>query len=208
MSVQERLMQVLDNPDFSPNYKGAREQYAAQSVPIEQLRTLQGIQQRTALTSPDVSGSGVLAQSKWTTAVTRKLDELGNVLSPEQTARLRLIGEDLDRASLSDTAGRAAGSNTFQNLSTANLLGSVLGGKMAQNSVAQSMMRPLQWLYRIPEAQVRDLVVQAMLDPAVAAAAMSKATPQNVALLADALKFSARQIGLGATIGAASADQH
>lgn len=206
--VQERLLQVLDNPDFSPHYRGARDTYAAQTRPIEQLQTLQDIQGRTAVASPDVSGAAVLSQAKWTNAVTKRLDELGSVLSPEQSARLRLIGEDLDRASLSDTAGKAVGSNTFQNLSTANVLGAALGGKAATNAVGQTLLRPLQWLYRLPEPQVRDLVVQAMLDPSVAKALMSKATPQNVEFLADALRFNARAIGLGATVGAAvSAEQ-
>lgn len=195
--TREDLITWLD--EASPAYKTAREQYRADSVPINRMEAGQDIQARTRLAGPDVTGEPIISQAKWQNVVTRKLDELGTVLSDDQVRTLRTIGEDLDRASLSDTAGRATGSNTFQNLSTANLLGAAFGNGLANNSTLQTLARPLRWLYQIPEEQVRDLLVQAMLDPAVARTMMSKATPANVEMLSDMLKFAAKARGVGTT---------
>ncbi len=200
--TREDLLSWLDKA--SPDYAAARAQYRADSVPINRMEAGQDIQARTRLAGPDVTGEPILSQAKWQNVVTRKLDELGNVMSDEQMQTLRAIGEDLDRASLSDTAGRAVGSNTFQNLSTANLLGAAVGKGLSTNSTLQTLARPLRWLYQIPEEQVRDLVVQAMLDPSIAKVMMSKATPANVDMLSEMLKFATKARGLGAaaTVGA------
>jgi hypothetical protein len=203
VGVRDKLLGALEHEDFSPAYRNARETYKQQSGPIDQLETIQGIRKGAALPGPDTTGQPVLSQAKWTNLVSKRVDELGERLTPKQLERMQAIGKDLDRASLSDTAGRAVGSNTFQNLSTANVLGAALGNHMANNAVAQTLMRPLQWLYRLPEQQVKDLLTEAMLDPSLARALMAKGTPTNVEYLGEALKFKARAIGIGATTGAA-----
>lgn len=204
ISTRDKLVSLIESKDFSPSYRNARSTYAAMSEPIDQMSALQDIQQRTRLAGPDVTGQPIISQAKWQNVVAKNIDDLGDKLTPDQTDRLRAIGSDLDRASLSDTAGRAVGSNTFQNLSTANLLGAALGGDMANNAVALSIARPLRWLYAIPEKQVRDLLSQAMLEPSLARALMAKATRPNVEFLGAALRDKARAIGIGATVGGAT----
>jgi hypothetical protein len=205
--TREELVSWLDSA--SPEYAKARASFRADSAPINRMEAGQDIQARTRLAGPDVTGEPILSQAKWQSVVMRNIDDLGDKLSPDHIDALKRIGADLDRAQLSDSAGRAAGSNTFQNLSTANVLGAAMGGKLATNAVAQTMLRPLHWLYKMPEEQVRDLLSQAMLDPSIARALMSKATPANIDFVSDALKFAARTRGmaLGATIGATEAEE-
>ena len=199
--VKEKLLSVIESPDFSPQYKTARENFAANSIPVERLSTAQKIQAKTHAAAPDVTGDPIISQAQWQRTVMANIDELGKKLSPDQIEKMKRIGADLDRGALSETAGRAAGSNTYQNLSTANILGAALGRGAATNTVGQSLLRPLQFIYRLPEPQVQDLLKQAMLEPKLAAALMAKATPGNVEFLGEALRFKARAMGLGAAIG-------
>lgn len=201
MGTRDKLLGLIENGDFSPGYKRARETYAAMSKPVDALEAGQEVRKGTRQASTDVAGNRILSPGQWQTKVMDRIDELGERMTTKQIANLKAIGADLDRAALSDTAGRAAGSNTFQNLSTANLLGAALGNKLANNAIAQTAARPLGWLYKLPEQQVQDLLTQAMLDPSLARALMRKATPGNVQNLAEGLKFKARAIGLGAALG-------
>jgi hypothetical protein len=188
--------------DASPAYAKAKSAYAEASKPVNQMEAGQEIQKATRVAGPDaVTGDPIISQAKWQNVVTSKIDELGKTLSPEHIKTLRAIGNDLDRAVASDSAGKAAGSNTFQNLSTANVIGAALGDRAASSPVAQTLTRPLQWLYKIPEQDVKDLLVQAMLDPKIARALMSKGTEANVHFVAAALRDKARAIGIGAAGG-------
>lgn len=205
--TREQLVSWLDTA--SPEYAKARAGFRADSAPVNRMETGQDIQARTRLAGPDVTGEPIISQAKWQSVVMRNIDELQGKLSPDHIDALKRIGADLDRAQLSDSAGRAAGSNTFQNLSTANVIGAGLGNGLANNAVAQSVLRPLHWLYKMPEEQVKDLLSQAMLDPTIARAMMAKASPNNIDFVSDALKFTARARGmaLGATVGATAAEE-
>jgi hypothetical protein len=207
LGTRDKLVNLIERDDFSPGYKRARETYAEMSKPVDQLEAGQQIRKDTRGAGTDTGGNRVLSPAKWQTRVMDRLDDLGEKLSPEQVQKAKAIGADLDRAALSDTAGRAVGSNTFQNLSSANLLGAALGDRLAGNSVALTIARPLQWLYKLPETQVQDLLTQAMLDPSLARALMAKATRPNVEFLAEALKFKFRAMGQGATVGATQREE-
>ena len=87
------------------------------------------------------------------------------------------------------------------------MIGAALGESAANNPIAQTLTRPLQWLYKIPEAEVKELLVQAMLDPKLAQALMSKGTPGNVYFVAAALRDKARAIGIGAAGGTNPAER-
>ncbi len=61
----------------------------------------------------------------------------------------------------------------------------------------------LDFLYKLPDQQIQQLLVEAMLDPQLAAQMMSKANMMKVEPLARSLRQKAEQLGFGATIGAA-----
>jgi len=199
IETKNKFLDLLDNA--SPAYQQARQTFAQESQPINQMEALQDIQKRTQMAAPDAQGNPVISQAKWKQAVTNKLDELGNVVTPDQAKVLTAIGNDLDLATVSQ-AGKAAGSNTVQNLSVANVVGALFGGRASSNPLMLTLSRPLQWLYRIPENDVRELVTQAMLDPSIARALLAKASPQNMDFVGAALLDKAKTLGLGATTGA------
>ena len=119
---------------------------------------------------------------------------------------LKNIALDLERGALSDTAGKAAGSNTYQNLSTAYILGQSLGGKTPQSPLMQNLARPLNWLNKLNEADLQRLLTDAMLDPSRARSLMSKASPRAVESVAFELSQRARALGIGAGVAAATPD--
>jgi hypothetical protein len=199
VKMKNDLLGVMDN--MSPAYKTAREQFAKESKPINQMDLLQEIKQRTMNSGLDAKGNRVLSQAKWTNVVTDKADELKKVLSPEQMNVLGRISRDLDYGQLSAQGGKVAGSNTFQNLSVANVLGSVLGKEAAESPFAQSLLRPLGFLYHLPERQVEELMIEAMLDKNLAMRLMSKATEKNVSALASGLSQRMKANAKGSVAG-------
>lgn len=184
--MKDDLLGVMD--DLSPAYKTAREKFAQTSKPINQMELLQELRGRTLNSGLDVQGNRVMSQSKFTSVVTDHLPELRKTLSTQQIENLQRIAKDLDYGRLSEMGGKVSGSNTFQNLSVANLLGSVLGKEAAESPTLQSALRPLGFLYKLPERQVEEMMVEAMLDPQLAIRLMSRASQRNVEELAKGLK--------------------
>lgn len=192
----------------APSWNRYLERYSALSRPIERAQTVGDIRQRTAMAAPDIeSGLDVTSQAKWRNVVTRALPELRETMTTPQVRRLEQIGRDLDRGAAAIAAGKVAGSDTAANLavrgqiSVANIVGRTLG-RNPQNLApgAATAARPLSWLYRIPDEAIREMLVEAMLDPALAAQLIREGTVENVAAFSAALQGSFR----GATAGAAS----
>lgn len=198
VGVQRQFLDWLDKA--SPEYAKARQNYASASGPINQMETLQDIQKSTRTAAPTITGEPNISQAKWQRVVTEKIGELGKVLTSDQVQRLKAIGQDLDRGTVSQ-AGKAVGSNTMQNLTTANILGSAFGNGASDSVVLQTLARPLRWLYQIPEQHVADLLTEAMLNPTTARVMMSKASPTNVTVLAKVLAERYMRMLQGAALG-------
>jgi hypothetical protein len=60
----------------------------------------------------------------------------------------------------------------------------------------------LDFLYKLPNQQIQQLLVEAMLDPQLAAQMMSKASIMKVEPMAKSLRRKAEELGFGAAIGA------
>jgi hypothetical protein len=67
------------------------------------------------------------------------------------------------------------------------------------------MTRPLDWLYKLPDQPVQQLLVESMLDPKMAAMMMSKANMMKVEPVAKSLRQKAEQLGFGTAVGATQA---
>lgn len=197
------LLSVID--EVSPSYAKARETYATLSKPINQMETLQDVRSKVMNAGTDAAtGERLMSPAKFYNAVTKNKSELSKVLSKEQMSNLEKIGADLDASALSASSGKAAGSNTTQNISTAYVIGSALGNKANNSGIIQNLSRPISWLNKLNEQQVQDLLVDAMLDPGMAKSLMAKATPRMVESLGYELKQRAIANGLGGLIGASA----
>lgn len=160
----------------APGYKNYLSKFREDSKPINQMETLQEIQGRIGLSSPDPrTGYDLISQPKMSQVFDKQKDNLVKNLSPTQFRTLENIVKDLDRESATNNPlVRASGSDTAQNLTTRNLVSNLVGNKIADSSLAATVLRPLSFAYKIPEEKVQDLLVQSLLDPEMAKQLLSK----------------------------------
>ena len=186
----------------APGYKDYLQKYATSSRGIERLEAAQEFRGKVLSTTPDPSrvGDFLISQPAFTRAI--RAAEKDTDLSKTQLAVLKRVAEDLDSGVL-NRAGKVPGSDTFKNLSTANIIGGVIGKQMFGEvpAAVNKTVAPLNWLYNGTDDQIRELLVSAMLDPKLAADLMKKANVMTVEPLSQALKKKAIAAGYGASFG-------
>lgn len=188
----------------APGFKDYMTKYSKMSGPIDQMKMLQEIERRVTTGQPNLmTGEPVLAAGSLRRQLANKADELDLKLSIPAQTRLDNIIDEINRGMAATAPGvRAPGSDTFKNMSMGNLIGRVFSESMATNTTLRTMTRPLDFLYKLPDEQIQQLLVQAMLDPKMAAMMMAKANITKVEPLAKSLREKAIQLGYGTTIGA------
>jgi hypothetical protein len=183
-------------------YKDYLSKYAASSRGIERLEAAQQFRGKVLSTTPDPSRANdyLISQPAFTRAIRAAKKETD--LSTTQLAVLKRVAEDLDSGVL-PRATKVAGSDTFKNMSTANVIGGMIGKQMFGDVplVLQKVSAPMNWLYNGTDDAIRELLVNAMLDPKLAASLMKKATTTTVEPLSKELQRKALQLGYGATFG-------
>lgn len=209
-SVLNDLKGALDDTieTAAPGYRDYMDQFRKMSIPIDQMEGLQAVRERAILGVPDVAtGLPVLSQAGFSRALDGRKKDLAR-LSPSQRANVNAILEDLNRAAAPTAPGvMPPGSSSIKNLSVANIIGNMFGESMAANSLMQTVVQPINWLYKMPEGDVQRLLVDAMLDPKLAGQLMQKAGAGVPPATARALARKAYDVGLisaGTYIGAAS----
>lgn len=200
------LLPVIDRTieSVAPGFSKYMEQFAKSSKPIDQMELLQAIQSKVTTGQPNImTGEPVLAAAALRRQLAAKREELGTDLSPAAQRKIDNIINEINRGQAATAPGvRAPGSNTFQNLSMGNLIGRVFSESMADNATLRTMTRPLDFMYKLYDQQVQRLLVEAMLDPQLAAQMMSKANIMKVEPLAKSLRKKAEELGYGSIIGA------
>ena len=200
----EEVIRAVDDAIESgaPGYKDYLQKYATSSRGIERLEAAQEFRGKVLSTTPDPSriGDFLISQPAFTRAI--RAAEKDTDLSKTQLAVLKRVAEDLDSGVL-NRAGKVPGSDTFKNLSTANIIGGVIGKQMFGEvpAAVNKTVAPLNWLYNGTDDQIRELLVSAMLDPKLAADLMKKANVMTVEPLSQALKKKAIAAGYGASFG-------
>jgi len=188
----------------APGFKTYMEKYSKMSGPIDQMRVLQEIERRVTTGQPNLmTGEPVLAAGSLRRQLANKAEELDLKLSVPAQTRLDNIIDEINRGMAATAPGvKPPGSDTFKNMSMGNLIGRVFSESMATNTTLRTMTRPLDFLYKLPDEQIQQLLVQAMLDPKMAAMMMAKANITKVEPLAKSLRDKAIQLGYGTAIGA------
>jgi hypothetical protein len=186
----------------APGYRDYLNTYAQASRGIEKLEAAQGFRSKVLSTIPDPINVGqfMISQPNFTRAIRAAAKETD--LSPMQVKVLERVGRDLDSGVL-NRSGRVPGSDTFKNLSTANVIGGIIGKQMFGEvpAAANKVVAPLNWLYNGTDDQIRELLVDAMLDPKLAAKLMTKATTTNIEPISKELQRKALNLGYGAAFG-------
>jgi len=199
------LLPVIDRTidAGAPGFRAYMDKYAKSSQGIDQMRLLQGIEAKVTTGLPNLStGNPVLAASALRRQLAAAQDELGTKLSPSAQGKLDNIINEINRGMAATSPGiKPPGSDTFKNMSMGNLIGKIFSESMATNTTLRTMSRPLDFLYKLPDEQIQQLLVQAMLDPKLAAMMMAKANIMRVEPLATSLRQKAQQLGFGTLIG-------
>ena len=206
-----QLLPVIDSviESGAPGFQRYMSQFAKSSSAIDQMRLLQGIESKVTTGQPNLmTGEPVLAASALRRQLAAKSEDIGADLSPAAQTKLDNIINEINRGQAATAPGaKAPGSDTFRNMSMGNLIGRVFSESMASNTTLRSMTRPLDFLYKLPDEKIQQLLVEAMLDPKIAAVMMSKANMMKVDPLAKSLRQKAEQLGFGSELGAAQAGE-
>jgi hypothetical protein len=200
----ETVIRTVDDviDSSAPGYKDYLKAYSQSSKGIEKLEAAQTFRGKVLSTIPDPINVGqfMISQPNFTRAIRTAAKETD--LSPMQLRVLERVGRDIDSGVL-NRSGRVPGSDTFKNLSTANVIGGIIGKQMFGEvpAAANKVVAPLNWLYNGTDDQIRELLVDAMLDPKLAAKLMTKATTTNIEPLSKELQRKALNLGYGAAFG-------
>jgi len=186
----------------APGYRDYLSTYAGASKGIERLEAAQGFKGKVLSTIPDPINYGdfMISQPSFARAIRATAKE--TKLSDAQVRALSKVGQDLDSGVL-NRSGKVPGSDTFKNLSTANIIGGIIGKQMFGEipAATNKMVAPLNWLYNGTDDQIRELLVDAMLDPKLASRLMTKASTTTVEPLSKELQKKAINLGYGAAFG-------
>ena len=200
----ETVIRTVDDviDSSAPGYKDYLKAYSQSSKGIEKLEAAQTFRGKVLSTIPDPINVGqfMISQPNFTRAIRAAAKETD--LSPMQVKVLERVGKEIDSGVL-NRSGRVPGSDTFKNLSTANVIGGIIGKQMFGEvpAAANKVVAPLNWLYNGTDDQIRELLVDAMLDPKLAAKLMTKATTTNIEPLSKELQRKALNLGYGAAFG-------
>ena len=205
--AKSELEQVIKSVDdtieaAAPGYQDYLTKYATSSRGIERLEAAQEFRGKVLSTTPDPSrvNDYLIAQPKFTNAI--RAAEKDTKLSKTQLAVLKKVSTDLDSGVLARSV-KVPGSDTFKNISTANIIGGIIGKQMFGEvpPAVQKISAPLNWLYNGTDDAIRELLVDAMLDPKLASKLMTKASMVTVEPLSKELQRKAISLGYGATFG-------
>ena len=171
--------------DKAPDYKVARETFAAQSKPINQMQVGQFLEGKLTPALGEETArlraagyAGALNQAPGTikrATGQSRFDELSQVMTPDQIKVLESVRDDLARAKLAESqAGAARGAGPNVNLMGTETLGNVRAPNFINNvtTVANDILRRLQG--KLDQKLAIELAAE-MLDPVAAAAALEKA---------------------------------
>jgi hypothetical protein len=201
--LENVIRSVDDVIDASaPGYKDYLRKYSQSSKGIERLGEAQNFRSKVLSTTPDPINVGdfMISQPSFARAIRATAKDTN--LSEMQVRVLEKVGRDLDSGVL-NRSGKVPGSDTFKNLSTANVIGGIIGKQMFGEvpPIVNKTIAPLNWLYNGTDDQIRELLVQSMLDPKLASRLLTKASTTTVEPLSKELQKKALSIGYGAAFG-------
>lgn len=162
----------------APGFKNYLEAYNRLSKPIDRLEVMIEKLGGEGLTKVTNSGISAGPQGPAFTlsqgGIRKKVDALdaalpagpnGLKLAPYQRDVLGRVSGDLNAEAFARRSGKEPGSDTYQNMATANFLRGVLGDSLAESGIARTISSPLNFAMRPLEGRVNDIVTRAFLDP-------------------------------------------
>jgi hypothetical protein len=204
ISTRDKLVSVMESPKFSPEYRDARNTYAAMSQPVNEVDTAMKIKD---IAENKLTGNlmpGAYARALTDTTAQRATGFQGatlqNTLSNDAYKSLLSIKDDLARAEFAKNAGRGAGSDTVQKLAYSNFIDAAGVPTFLQNlSSLQAggnlLGRGADALYGAANKKMAERLAQTMLDPKEAQRIMSLPQVQQNEMLMKLLRAGGGLLG-------------
>jgi hypothetical protein len=187
VAAKNRLVGFLENDQISPEYKVARETYAAMSKPINEMDVIQGIADKVVNPLSGKMYAGKLAQNVETINP--------SVISPEKMNTLEALRQDLARSQFAENAGRGVGSDTIQKLAYGNMLNQInLPNLLRRRGLAETagnlMARASDVVYGKANKELANQFAQTLLNPHEAASYMeiAKTIPKGTKMTPETAK--------------------
>jgi hypothetical protein len=185
----------------APGYARYMRIFEERARAVDQLKTMQKARTAgAAMASDPVTKMEELRLGPFQTAVQKALaNGKGPKLTDEQIGVMQNVIDDLDRASApSSNVVKVPGSDTMRNFSIGSVIGRIIGdnpgpaGQNAQAGLQRGAGKLLSWIYAMPDEQVGQLLVDAVLDPKLAARLSRQATTAEIESIARELAFRSR----------------
>lgn len=178
----------------NPEFKAARETFAAKSKPLNGMDVGEEITRRATSATSDLAGNPRMQANALLrmlqdepallkAATGRKeLKSLDQVFDPNQLALLRNVASETDRSAAVAAAGAGPGSATAQRMAAQNIIRQFLGPTGLPESWAESALantvigKPFNLIYgNTAEPLIQRSLADALLDPQVAKAVLAAA---------------------------------
>jgi hypothetical protein len=190
-SMKETLLSEIER--IAPTYGTAKTVYQEMSAPINQMQVGQRLLNQYTSAAKDLAGNPRLRGEAFNRAL-RNEDQLlrqatgykgsqslESVMTPDQLSTIRAIADELSVTGAVETAARASGSPTAQNLASQNVLRQFLGPtglpeSWAESALLNTIMRPVQFAAKAGEPKITNRLAEALLNPKDAAALLEMAS--------------------------------
>lgn len=201
LQTKSDLMSTIES--IAPAYKEANDAFAAMSRQVNSMDVA-----RSLLDKLNKPGSEYLGQSakemgadyaralsmaqESVKKATGQNKSISDVMSTKDIAQLEAVALDLGRKAFAETAGRATGSPTAQNMISQNMLRRMIGPaglpeSWAESTMLQGLLSPIQIAGNVTGAnqKVMDRIAMGLLDPQDAAALLRIAPQAMPGLLSS-----------------------
>lgn len=196
--TKKDLMATIEQ--LSPGYKEANDNFAAMSRQINSMDVARSLDKSYTPVAANFGQSAKEQGNAYMKALTQAQDSvkkstgmdrpISQVMNTRDIAQLEGVGKDLARKQYAESAGRATGSDTAQNLMSQQLIQRIMEGaglpagatSAATNStVLNTLLRPVEFAGKLAAPKVNNRLAELALDPQKAAAALRGMAPEEAA---------------------------
>jgi len=200
-AAKSRLLDFIENPQISPEYKIARETFSRASKPIDQLDAIAKLAEKSV--SPET-------QKIYSAQFSRNFDALKKegILTDRQISRLDAIKQDLERVAFAEKEGKGVGSDTVQKLAYSNMANQVgipnaLRGLPGGQIIGNVAQRVGKLAYGDANKELAMKLAETMANPKQAALLMEQAGIKGKPLTTENQRKLAKMLLMQSTAQAA-----
>lgn len=206
--VKKALADAIDAK--APGFKKYLTTYSRLSRPIERLEVITdklGGSDLSRVTNamPQITPDGAaytLSQNKMRNVVNSIKDETRPAAAQSEVLS-RVLG-DLNAEAVASRGGKMPGSDTYQNIASANFVNRMLGDSVADSGIGSLLTKAVGLPLKPFERRINDMIVNAYLDPKEMARLLAKSRTDRGAPTLSGILNQSGATSLGGLLGAYS----